>query len=119
MDPPDVMKQVATELTHIPRWPGEHQGSTLQAIYELMRVNDLGAKKVGSAGEVLHHCIAIIWRDVPDARVELRPSVLRWLISGTPRETQVRAVAVVESARRFARVWVVRQAAATARVGGI
>ena len=53
--------EVAAELTHIPSWPGEHQG-LLRAIYRMFRVNDLGEKGPGSAGQVLRRCIAVIWR---------------------------------------------------------
>jgi hypothetical protein len=65
----DVLEQVAAELTHIPRWPGEHQG-LLRAIYQLLRENDLRAPRVVGAGEILHRCIAIIWRDYPTARIK-------------------------------------------------
>ena len=68
MDRAEKLKQVAVELEHIPRWPGEYQGQ-LRSIYQLLRINSLGAKKAGSAGEVLRRCLAIIRWDVPGARV--------------------------------------------------
>jgi hypothetical protein len=68
MDRAEKLKQVAVELEHIPRWPGEYQGQ-LRSIYQLLRINSLGAKKVGSAGQVLRRCLALIWWDVPGARV--------------------------------------------------
>jgi hypothetical protein len=68
MDRTDKMKQVAAELEHIPRWPGEYQ-SQLRSIYQLLRMNSLGAKKAGSAGDVLRRCLALIRWDVPGAQV--------------------------------------------------
>ena len=68
MDRAEKLKQVAVELEHIPRWPGDYQGQ-LRSIYQLLRINSLGAKKVDSAGAVLRRCLAIIWWDVPGARV--------------------------------------------------
>jgi hypothetical protein len=69
MEHADVLEQVATELTHIPWWPGEHQG-LLRAIYRMFRANNLGEKGSVSASEILHRCLATIWRDYPTARVE-------------------------------------------------
>jgi hypothetical protein len=68
MDRAEKLKQVAVELEHIPRWPGEYQGQ-LRSIYQLLRMNGLGAKKAGTAGEVLRRCLALIRWDVPDAHV--------------------------------------------------
>ena len=68
MERAEALKQVGLELGHIPRWPGEYQG-LVRSIYQMLRVNSLGAKKPGSASEVLHRCIAILWRDVPSAEV--------------------------------------------------
>lgn len=68
MERADALEQVTAELTHIPWWPGEYQGM-LRAIYRMFRANDLGEKGMRSAGEVLHRCVAIIWRDVPGARI--------------------------------------------------
>ncbi len=61
-----VLKQVATELEHIPRAPGAYQGQ-LRAIYLMLRENDLGEKRAGGANQILHRCMAIIWRDAPGA----------------------------------------------------
>ncbi|MBP3955772.1 hypothetical protein J8F10_10805 [Gemmata sp. G18] len=63
-----ALEQVATELEHIPRWPGAYQGQ-LRAIYQMLRENDLGEKRAGGANQILHRCIAIIWRDVPGAPI--------------------------------------------------
>jgi hypothetical protein len=68
MDRAEKLKQVAAELEHIPRWPGEYQGQ-LRSIYRLLRLNSLGEKKAARAGEVLRRCLALIWWDVPGARV--------------------------------------------------
>jgi hypothetical protein len=69
MERADVLEQIAAELTHIPRWPGEHQG-LLRAIYRLFRANNLRAPRAASAKEILHRCIATIQRDYPIAQVE-------------------------------------------------
>ena len=69
MNRADVLKQVAVELTHIPRWPGEYQGQ-LRSIYQMLRTNSLGGRSTGSASDVLRRCIAMVWRDFPDARFE-------------------------------------------------
>ncbi|QJW95114.1 hypothetical protein [Frigoriglobus tundricola] len=68
MERSEALRQVVLELGHIPLWPGEFQG-LLRSIYRMLRVNSLGTKKPGSAGAVLHRCIAILWRDVPSAEV--------------------------------------------------
>lgn len=64
-----VLEQVAAELAHIPIWPGEYQGM-VRAIYQMLRANALTGKAADSANDVLRHCLATIWRDYPDARVE-------------------------------------------------
>jgi hypothetical protein len=69
MNRADMLKQVAAELTHIPRWPGEHQ-AMLRSVYRMLRANSLGGKELGSAKDVLRRCIATVWRDFPDARFE-------------------------------------------------
>ena len=66
MERAEVLNQVATELAHIPSWPGEHQG-LLRAIYRLLRENSLGANGTGSAREVLGRSAAIVCRDYPTA----------------------------------------------------
>src|SRR5258708_4555429 len=66
MERADVLKQVAAELGHIPRWPGPYQG-LLRSIYQMLRANSLGLKKAGSAGAILHRSIAVIVRDYPTA----------------------------------------------------
>jgi hypothetical protein len=73
MDRTNVLEQVAAELTHIPRWPAEHQGM-LRAIYRLFRENDLAAAKTGGAGAVLLRSIAAIRRDYPGAGFEYDPA---------------------------------------------
>lgn len=69
MERADAQELVAVELTHIPSWPGEHQG-LLRAVYRLLRGNSIGIKRAGSAGEVLVRCTAIILRDFPTATFE-------------------------------------------------
>jgi hypothetical protein len=71
MERAETLQQVEGEMTHIPKGPGEHQGM-LRAIYRMMRTNSLGAspRRKENAGEVLHRCIAILWRDVPRARLD-------------------------------------------------
>jgi hypothetical protein len=64
-----VLKQVAAELTHIPSWPGKYQGM-LRSVYRMWRANSLGGTGRGSAKDVLHRCIATVWRDFPGARFE-------------------------------------------------
>ena len=69
MNRADVLKQVAAELAHIPIWPGEHQGM-LRAIYTMLRANSFSGKGPGSAKDVLHCCLATVWRDFPDAHFD-------------------------------------------------
>jgi hypothetical protein len=69
MNRADALKLVATELAHIPHWPGEHQGM-LRAIYHMLRANVLGQKASGSAGDALLRCFATIRRDFPDAQLD-------------------------------------------------
>ena len=71
MERAEILRQVALEMEHIPKWPGEHQG-LLRAIYRMMRANSLGvnAKEKVNASGVLHRCIAILWRDAPTARID-------------------------------------------------
>jgi hypothetical protein len=69
MERADVLEQIAAELTHIPRWPGEYQG-LLRAIYRLFQANNLREPRAVSAKEILHRCIATICRDYPTARIE-------------------------------------------------
>jgi hypothetical protein len=42
----------------------------LRAIYQMLRANSLGVRAAGSAADVLHRCIATVWRDFPKARFE-------------------------------------------------
>jgi hypothetical protein len=66
----EMRDQVARELKHIPKWPGEHQGR-LRAFFQMKRMWSLGknADRSLSAGDVLQECIAHLRKDSPDAKV--------------------------------------------------
>jgi hypothetical protein len=61
--------QVAAELDHIPKWPGEYQNE-LRLLYNAVRRASLG-KTVAtkrSAGEVMQDCLARMERIHPGAQ---------------------------------------------------
>jgi hypothetical protein len=69
MNRTDVLKQIAVELEHIPRWPGDYQGM-LRAVYLMQRAKSLGGKGPGRTKDILHCCLTTVRRDFPDARFE-------------------------------------------------
>lgn len=69
MNRAEASELLAAELTHIPRWPGEHQG-VLRAVSHRFRAIGLGRKAAGAAGDTLRRCLATIRRDFPDARLD-------------------------------------------------
>jgi hypothetical protein len=66
----EMNELVASELEHIPNWPGEHQ-KQLRFLYNAVRRSSLGKKVVvkPSAGVVLRDCIARLRRVNPGAQV--------------------------------------------------